>query len=184
MRLSLTAIRKQRGRALPWSYKGPVPAGFGMEASPGDRLEVELKASASGDKILLQGTMRIMLTVPCSRCLKPFRQKLQTDFNESFVVRPGEDRGKDAYVPAGEDTGELVLSRDYLYPEEYLRQLFLLTQDLKPLCRVDCPGICPRCGGDHAGEGCCCKADLAGDPRLGKLKDLLSRNSSGEERRR
>lgn len=172
MRLYLPEIRKKRGRALVWHYAGPIPGSFGVETSPGDSLEVELKASATGDKILLEGTLQAALTVSCSRCLKPFRQNLKTDFGESFTVHLPGEKEKETTLLAGEAAGELVQCGNYLCLKEYLRQLFLLMQELKPLCRADCPGICPHCGADRSSGGCCCE-DRPGDPRLGKLKDLL-----------
>lgn len=175
MRLYLPEIKKQQGRAFPWCYAGLVPAGFEAAVAPGDTLEVELEASAAADKILLQGVMRVALTVSCSRCLKPFRQNLKTDLRESFSVRSVAGRSEEnRCTRAGEAANELVVSGDFLYLEEYLRQHFLLMQELKPLCRVDCPGICPLCGADRAGDGCSCGTTPPGDPRLSKLKDLLS----------
>ncbi len=113
------------------------------------------------------------LTVSCSRCLKPFRQTLRTDFSESFTALSAGEREGDPRVLADEAANELTVSGNYLYLEEYLRQLFLLMQELKPLCRADCPGICPRCGADLAGGVCRCEEVPPGDLRLSKLKDLL-----------
>ena len=46
-----------------------------------------------------------------------------------------------------------------------------LALPLKPLCREDCPGICPRCGRPGAEADCGC-APVAGDPRWEALKKL------------
>jgi uncharacterized protein len=43
---------------------------------------------------------------------------------------------------------------------------------LKPLCRPDCKGLCPRCGSDRNAAPCDCREE--GDERLAKLKSLLA----------
>lgn len=173
MRLYLPEVRKKRGGAPAWWYAGPFPESFGMAEHPDDLLEVELKASAAGDKILLQGTMQVSLTVVCSRCLNTFRQNQRTEFGESFTTLPAGEKEGDPQTLADEAANNLTVSGDHLYLEEYLRQIFLLMQDLKPLCRADCPGMCPRCGADRAAGVCRCEAVPEGDIRLSKLKDLL-----------
>jgi uncharacterized metal-binding protein YceD (DUF177 family) len=46
-----------------------------------------------------------------------------------------------------------------------------LNLPLKPLCRDDCPGICPHCGRPGAGGPCGC-APAAGDSRWEALRKL------------
>jgi uncharacterized metal-binding protein YceD (DUF177 family) len=52
---------------------------------------------------------------------------------------------------------------------------------MKPLCRPDCPGLCPRCGADLGAGECSCAAS-APDPRwaaLAALKQKLGDGGSG-----
>ena len=56
---------------------------------------------------------------------------------------------------------------------EAVRQTALTVQPLKPLCRLDCRGLCPQCGANHNDVSCACASD-AGDPRWRPLLELLS----------
>jgi len=51
-----------------------------------------------------------------------------------------------------------------------------LALPMKPLCREDCLGLCPVCGGNRNVVTCGCR-DRAPDPRLAVLKDLAARRS-------
>ncbi len=49
-----------------------------------------------------------------------------------------------------------------------------LALPMKPLCREDCRGLCPACGGNRNLVACAC-AGRAPDPRLAALRDLATR---------
>ena len=49
-----------------------------------------------------------------------------------------------------------------------------LVLPMKPLCREDCRGLCPACGGNRNLVPCTC-ASLPPDPRLAALRDLATR---------
>src|SRR5213594_3914098 len=51
-----------------------------------------------------------------------------------------------------------------------------LALPMKPLCRDDCLGLCPVCGGNRNVVACRCR-DRAPDPRLAVLRDLAARRS-------
>jgi len=52
-----------------------------------------------------------------------------------------------------------------------MREQFYLALPMKPLCREDCKGLCPRCGEDLNVKGCGCVIETA-DPRWEALKTL------------
>src|SRR6266571_4377901 len=49
-----------------------------------------------------------------------------------------------------------------------------LALPMKPLCREECRGLCPVCGGNRNLVPCAC-AERAPDPRLAALRDLATR---------
>ena len=57
-----------------------------------------------------------------------------------------------------------------------IREEFALTEPMHPLCRPDCPGLCPECGarldGDHVAH-----ATDEIDPRLAGLARFLDRDN-------
>jgi len=63
------------------------------------------------------------------------------------------------------------LDPEHLDLEPLARDCLLLALPLAPLCREDCPGLCPDCGADLAEEPCRCRVGPR-DPRWAAL-DLL-----------
>ena len=55
-----------------------------------------------------------------------------------------------------------------------VREQIFLTVPMKPLCREDCQGRCPRCGADlNAGACGCPPAEAETDSRFAALKKLF-----------
>ncbi|MGC8779195.1 MAG: YceD family protein, partial [Candidatus Caldatribacteriaceae bacterium] len=50
-----------------------------------------------------------------------------------------------------------------------LEELILVNLPMKPLCRPDCLGICPKCGANRNQGECGCEVDTT-DPGLAVLK--------------
>ena len=60
---------------------------------------------------------------------------------------------------------------------EVVREQVLLALPLKPLCREDCRGLCPRCGQNRNLGPCGCPPpEEPGDPRLEPLRKLVDKN--------
>lgn len=56
-----------------------------------------------------------------------------------------------------------------------VREQVLVALPLRPLCRPDCLGLCPACGGNRNETACSCsteKSDSSGDARLAVLAEL------------
>ncbi len=80
-------------------------------------------------------------------------------YEESSTATEGED----------EDTGRL--EGDLLDLEPQLRDAVVLTLPFRPLCRDDCPGLCPTCGARLADDPAH-QHDEPVDPRWAKLTGL------------
>jgi uncharacterized metal-binding protein YceD (DUF177 family) len=52
-----------------------------------------------------------------------------------------------------------------------VREAVLLAVPDAPLCRADCPGLCPQCGADRASTTCSCVVETR-DPRWAALDAL------------
>jgi uncharacterized protein len=113
--------------------------------------------------LLAQGTVESRLGLECVRCLEPFSLPITLELEETFRL-PGTKPRQDAPYAVGED-GWLDLA-------PMLREQCWLAIPMKPLCRPNCKGLCPRCGANLNLEPCTCK-ELEGDPRLALLKELL-----------
>ncbi len=140
----------------------------------GAKLKLSVGASVSGDKIMIKGCFQVTTGEDCSRCLEPFVNVVEADFSEAFtVLKNYSDENRD-YL-ASETANDLTVTGDYLYLEEYIRQQIILAQDLSPVCKSDCKGLCSECGADLNKAPCSCSSDnKIIDVRLLKLKDLSS----------
>lgn len=72
----------------------------------------------------------------CGRCLEPFKQVLDTEFEENFTF---ENR------PLSEE--ELIIPEDgNIDFEQLIREYLELEMPYNPVCRPDCKGLCVVCG--------------------------------------
>lgn len=95
------------------------------------RAEVSRITNAITANLKLRGTMHLS----CSRCLNEFDLDLEKDLRLNYPV----DKSQSA----------LDLGPD-------IRQEIILDYPMKPLCRPDCKGLCPRCGNNLNEGGCSC----------------------------
>ena len=107
--------------------------------------------------ILASGPLEGTMTLTCARCLKTFEEAFRVDVHELFAAgaRPEDDE-----YPLVEGTIDL---------EPMIRDAVVPTMPFAPLCRPDCLGLCPRCGGDRNLGECRCppEADARWTPLLG-----------------
>ena len=105
----------------------------------------------------------------CSRCLAPYDFSHEEDF--SLVLYPRKTISE----------AELSLDRDdlnaYFYDEPIVpvapivEERIQIAIPMKPLCREDCRGLCPQCGGDRNVSECNCVVEFV-DPRWRGLQLL------------
>ncbi len=114
--------------------------------------------------LLSQVKMDAILFTDCARCLTTFPQPLNINFTELFAFAPKFATESGLILP---DDGNVDL-------EPLVREYMLLEVPLNPLCRPDCKGLCPVCGGNLNEVTCDHSADLL-DPRLAALKTLLDK---------
>ncbi|MDD3641848.1 MAG: DUF177 domain-containing protein [Candidatus Krumholzibacteria bacterium] len=151
--------------------------GFALTGGGGEDLQCRAAVTAvmtkSGNRFLLEGTIRAAIQAECARCLAPFEHGLETAF--SVVLQ----RGGGAAVPEGIEEADFVLlgeGEEYRYDIfPHVRESILLEMPIRFLCREECAGICPRCGANR-NEGPCGCGDGNGDPRWGDLKKLLNKD--------
>lgn len=173
MRIYLPEVKQRQGEAVHYSYSGLISGLIVCEELASDgRIDLSMDVRAGGDKVIVSGTMHASLDTECSRCLQVLRQELKTDFQESFIIIPGAAGSDDPELLAEEAANELSVAGNNLYLKEYLRQVFLLAREYKPLCNPDCKGLCAECGVDLNSSTCGCRTENQFDLRLIKLKEL------------
>jgi uncharacterized protein len=126
-------------------------------------IEGDLLLESIVEGILVTGRLAGTLQLRCARCLKEFESGFTVDVHELFTPDP--DESTDDYPLAPEGVIEF---------EQMVRDAVGVELPFSPLCRPDCLGLCPVCGGDrNLGE---CPGDhVEVDPRWSGLEDVLHR---------
>ncbi len=133
------------------SVAAPVDLGLkGVIGVPeGAPVELELRLESVMEGVLVTGTARASAEGECVRCLEPVGRELEADFQEMFSYPETDDRGRPKAEPAAdaEDDEDMLFLEDGLFDlESVLRDAVVLALPLQPVCREDCPGLCPECG--------------------------------------
>ena len=139
-----------------------------------DTAHVSIKLFRFGKKVVAEGTVRITVSLNCSRCLKAVAYPVETKFSEEYNPAEAFDKEEEQELTDRElDLG--YYSNDELDISGLIREQVLLSVPMKPLCIADCQGICVKCGKDLNEGACGCKTEEV-DPRLAplsKFKELM-----------
>jgi uncharacterized protein len=134
-------------------------------------VHVFIKISRFGSRVLVEGHVETSVALICSRCLKEFLYPLNVNFKDEYVPR-GEVIEEYEHELTNEELDLSFYSNDEIDIEELVREQLLLSVPMKPLCKSDCQGICPKCGRD-LNKGLCTCGKTGTDPRLAPLKKFL-----------
>jgi uncharacterized protein len=163
-----TKLPRQPGatRALKRVVPAPVDLGLELISVPKDSdLELDLSLTSASEGVYVSGSVRGTLIGECGRCLDEISESFDVHIGELFAY---------AESTTEETTDEDEVGRmqgDLLDLEPAVRDAVVLTLPPNPVCRPDCPGLCPDCGAhladlpaDHSHE------DV--DPRWAALRNL------------
>jgi uncharacterized protein len=125
------------------------------DVGPDVPVEGDLTLESVVEGIVVHGRVGGTFSMRCARCLKEFDRAFDVALEELYAREPGPE---DDYAI----TLELTLD-----PEPMVRDAVVLEMPFSPLCRPDCLGLCPVCGGDrNLGE---CPGHDERDPRWAAL---------------
>ena len=115
-----------------------------------------------------RGTFELL----CARCLEPIGHLADLRFD--LIFRPSgidAEAGERSISEAETEIG--YYEENGLLLEDVVREQVLLSLPDRSLCREDCQGLCPRCGGNRNETSCnCAEAEI--DPRWSALQGLRS----------
>lgn len=149
------------------SEVGPV---FAEEGWTLDALSLFIERRSG--EVTVSGSYRATARHACSRCLEPLVTELGPEVDLHLFPAPA---SRHEEVELGPDDLEVDFYQgDTLDVARLLRSETLLALPMKPLCRADCRGLCPICGGNRNVTACACEA-RAVDPRLAPLEALRRR---------
>jgi len=125
------------------SRKVPAPKDLGLEligVPQGAELDLQLRMESVSEGVLVSGTVTGPLAGECGRCLRPISDTLDVPIQEFYAY---------AHSTTDETTDEDEVGRlqgDLIDLEPALRDAVVLSLAANPVCREDCPGLCPDCG--------------------------------------
>lgn len=126
---------------------------------------VDVTLEHNGKDIQVQGKVRAVVELCCSRCLQPVTYIVDTTF--SAIIVDGH-RQKEF----SQEEEDVVFNWDGIADLTPLVQEVIVSDiPLSILCQEECKGLCAICGSDLNDGTCDCREDNI-DPRWEKLKQL------------
>lgn len=113
------------------------PANPVIGVPQGAPMDVELLMESVIDGVLVTGQVTYPMAGECSRCLDPVVGQGEVEFSQLYLWSAPDVLDEDP-LPLVEQ-GFVDISGD-------IRDAIGLDLPLAPVCREDCPGLCPRCG--------------------------------------
>lgn len=135
----------------------------------GALVEIDGRFESLHDGILASLQVSAEAEAECVRCLTEVRLPVDIDVQEIFAYQ--EDEAFDYLV-----------ENDHIDLEPAIRDAVVLELPFKPVCQVDCPGLCPQCGVrllDNPGH----EHEAPVDSRWAALSGLMAPDDSDEEKR-
>lgn len=123
----------------------------------------------------LAGRVATTLELPCSRCLDPFRCPVDAEFDLRYQPHAEAADKADEVEIEEDDLSTAFYENDQIDLEQVMREQFLLSLPMKPLCSEACHGLCSICGGNLNRTTCDCKREWD-DPRLAALRELRTKH--------
>ncbi|MBM0226234.1 MULTISPECIES: DUF177 domain-containing protein [Micromonospora] len=121
----------------------PAPADLGVEligVPEGADLDLDLRLESVSEGVLVSGTITGPVKGECGRCLREINDSVVVNVQELYAY-------ENSTTDTTTDEDEVGRMQDDLIDlEPALRDAVVLTLPTNPLCREDCPGLCPECG--------------------------------------
>ncbi len=121
------------------------------------RVEGKVSFTRAARGILVKGAFACHGQLTCGRCLNSFPSTFIFNVEDMFYPSIDILSGLPVSLP-DEDTGSFTIDEHHILDmSEMIRQYCLLAIPMKPLCRVDCAGLCPECGANLNENKCHCE---------------------------
>lgn len=107
------------------------------------------------DGVLVRAQADVVIDATCSRCLAPFGYPAHISFEEVYMQQVDVLSGQ-RLAKAIDPDSFLIDPNHTIDITEAVRQYSEMAAAMQPLCRPDCPGLCPVCGQDLSIATCGC----------------------------
>ena len=136
-------------------------------------IDADLHVQRTNRGVLVRGDLAASLRRTCARCTDPYVEEVRVAVSEEFLPSVDPQTGAPIGLEEGDSSEALRINEHHeIELDGVIHDELVLTEPMHPLCRPDCPGLCPECGlrldtGEHL------HADDEIDPRLAGLAALL-----------
>jgi DUF177 domain-containing protein len=145
----------------------------GQEAAPaGPDGELDVRVSKSGNDVVVHGTLKARLTIPCARCLEPATIDIDDPISVLMVPAHTLKLPEGEYEFGPEEADVLPYEGDNLVLDSLVRDELLLEIPMIPLCSEGCPGISAGTPPEEEKP--------AVDPRLQPLRRFMQKKDKKE----
>lgn len=178
MVVDIARLGRRPGAMFTLRETMPSPTRIGLELIAIERgapLELDLRVESVSEGVLVTGTVVGPTVGECARCLTAFDGQVRVDLTELFAYP---DSATEATTEEDE-VGRVV--HDTVDLEQPIIDAVGLDLPFSPVCRPDCPGLCPECGVALAGDPGHHHDQI--DPRWAKLAGLLGPDAPQTGRR-
>ncbi|GIF18613.1 uncharacterized protein BJ973_008428 [Actinoplanes tereljensis] len=138
-----TKLPRQPGATRALKQVIPAPADLSLEmisVREGSDVELDLELTSVSEGVYISGRVRGSLSGECGRCLNEINQSFGVSIAELFAYEASTTEETTDEDEVGRMQGDLI---DL---EPAVRDAVVLALPNTPLCRPDCPGLCPECG--------------------------------------
>jgi uncharacterized protein len=167
--LDVSRLGLRPGSMITFTQTVPSPSRIGVEliAIPeGAPVELDLRLESVSEGVLVSGTVSAPTEGECARCLTPVTGDVEIYLTELFAYP---DSATEATTDDDDEVGRVV--DDTVDLEQPIIDAVGMMLPFSPVCREDCPGLCPECGvplADFEGAAEPHQHDVI-DPRWAKL---------------
>lgn len=168
MTVDITRLGRRPGAMVTLRDTVPSPSRIGLQMIAIDRgapLELDLRVESVSEGVLVTGTVAAPTVGECARCLIEVNGRVQVGLTELFAYP---DSATEA-TTEDDEVGHIV--NDTIDLEQPIIDAVALDLPFSPVCRPDCPGLCPECGVRLAAEPGHHHDRI--DPRWAKLAEML-----------
>ena len=168
-------IRLDSARFEPFRWQERVAVAAAEVAQPNveavDPVEVDGTLSFADPNFWLEMRLQARARLVCDRCLEPFEQTVSSRLELAVAERPERRGGTGERELSQDELGLVEVEGEILDTGPLVREQIVLDLPVKPLCKADCAGLCPRCGANRNLGECGC-GEPAPDPRWAALTAL------------
>jgi uncharacterized protein len=139
-----------------------------------DPLTIHLEMLPLKDFVRVKGRLETKVRQACGRCLETFETPLKSHFTLNYsrlIPQDVHKAGAEGIELTADQIGMVYFEGEEIDFTDAIQEQTILAIPFNPICKPECKGLCPRCGGDLNAGPCHC-GEPTPDSSFSVLKDL------------